>query len=109
MTTFRIKKGDTLPAIEAVLSTSAGVVDLTAATAVYLVLKEKGTDGALVFKKAGSIVAPATAGTVKYAWAADDTAVVGKYNAEFEVHFGSDVQTFPTVGSIPVSIGEDCG
>lgn len=111
---FTIKVGDTLPALQATLSTELGPVDLTTATAVWLVLSQKVaatlTEAAtttLVFRKAGSVVGDPTNGQVKYAWADGDTDTAGRYIAEFEINFGSAVWTFPTVGTIPITILED--
>lgn len=108
MSSFIIKTGDTLPALEAVLSNSLGPVDLTAASAVKLVLREAGNDGDLVFKKAAAFVSPRTAGTVKYSWASGDTATPGRYVGEFEVTFNDGtIQTFPTADKFPVTMVAD--
>jgi len=110
MSTFVIKTNDTRPALEVICSTDDGVVDFTLASSVKLVLKEKGAEGELVFKNTAAFVSPRTAGGLKYNWAAEDTEIAGKYEAEFEVTWATgDVQTFPTVGVIPVAMVEDAG
>jgi len=122
---FIIKRGDTLPALEAVLSDDAGPVSLEGAT-VYFTMRDApqpcDCDDARVapaatalFKKAAVVVgdqgaASPTRGKVRYEWAASDTVRAGRYRGEFEVHFGaSGIWTFPGVGSIPVTVHEDIG
>jgi hypothetical protein len=108
---FTIKKGDTLPTINATLTTgpsaqSQSAVNLTSAS-VVLVLKATGGGSAL--RKTASIVS-AVAGTVKYDWVGGDTATAGTYNAEWEVTFsGGGIQTFPNDGYFQITIADDLG
>ena len=125
MEAFIIKRGDTLPALEAVLSDDAGPVSLAGAT-VYFTMRDAPAprdceDGHVerapeaVFKKPAVVVGEQstgspTRGKVRYEWQEGDTARSGRYRGEFEVHFGSSgIWTFPGVGSIPVAVHEDIG
>jgi len=52
--------------------------------------------GLTVVDAAATVVAPASAGTVRYDWQAGDTAVPGRYQARFRADFGGgQVQSFP--------------
>jgi hypothetical protein len=108
---FTIKKGDTLPVIEATLTTgpSAGSqtpVNLTSAT-VVLVLKPASGGSAL--RKTATIVS-APAGTVKYDWVGGDTATAVVWNAEWEVTFsGGGIQTFPNEAYFQITVADDLG
>lgn len=108
---FIIKKGDTLPVINATLTTgptagSQTPVNLTSAS-VVLVLKP--TSGGAASRKTASIVS-ALNGTVKYDWVAGDTNTAGTYNAEWEVTFsGGGIQTFPNDAYFQITIGDDLG
>jgi hypothetical protein len=122
---FIIKRGDTLPALEAVLSDDSGPVNL-AGSSVYFVMREApaaeecdqargGAASVAVMKRAAVVVGDqgigsTTRGRVRYEWSAGDTARPGRYLGEFEVHFGSSgIWSFPSVGSIPVLVNEDIG
>lgn len=108
---FTIKKGDTLPVINAALTTgpdagSQVAVNLTSA-AVVLVMKP-AAGGSAVRHTASIVSAPA--GTVKYDWVAGDTATAGTYNAEWEVTFsGGGIQTFPNEAYFQITIADDLG
>ncbi|MBA2704917.1 MAG: hypothetical protein H0U60_13830 [Blastocatellia bacterium] len=94
---FRIKQGDTLPVIESILTDAQGVVvDLTAASAVTFRMRTKD-GGTLALVGTATILAPATAGRVRYAWNAADTAIAGEYEADWKVTFtGGATATFPS-------------
>jgi hypothetical protein len=106
---FTIKKGDTLPALNATLRTSTGggaatAADLTAATAVILVIKNQ-SGGAAERLTAAFVSKPD--GTVTYDWQLGDTDTAGTYDCEWEVAFGSDIQTFPNSGYFTIVIETD--
>lgn len=128
MEAFIIKRGDTLPALEAVLSDDAGPVNLDGANVSFVMrdaplARDCGDccdDGvavasSTVLKKPAVVmgdqsVGSATRGKVRYEWALGDTARPGSYLGEFEVRFGaSGIWTFPSVGSIRVVVHEDIG
>lgn len=101
MSTFTIKRGDTLPKISAVLSDKDGPVDLTGAS-VRLIVPP--------IVDASATIVDADAGSVEYQWQAGDTETRGVYKAEFQVTFPSgDILTFPNDGFITVQIDSDLG
>ena len=99
---FNIKRGDTSPAIKFALEPSD--ITLNGAAVQFQMRVRVG---------ATVIDAPATIDSssppiVSYAWAAQDTATPGWYEAEFRVtYFDGSVETFPNRGFINVSINED--
>ena len=110
-TTFYLKQGDRLPAIEATLAGADGVATLTGATVKFLMRGPKvaGITPAVVVD-AAAVVVGALLGTVRYDWQSVDTALAGRYDAEWEVTFGSGKkQTFPNTGYTTVVIKDDIG
>lgn len=110
---FTIKKGDTLPDIQAALtsgttSATQTAVDLTTATSIILVLKS--TSGGQASRKTGSVVGGPTNGIVKYIWQAGDTATSGVFNAEWEITFSAGrIQSFPNDSYFQIIIFDDLG
>ncbi|MDO8706429.1 MAG: hypothetical protein Q7J84_15930 [Sulfuricaulis sp.] len=93
MADFFIRKGDRLPAIEAELSRQGKVADLTLASSVQLIYQPEA--GGVVVTRAAQIVS-ALLGTVKYSWAAEDTATVGIFLIYFQVTWpGGILESFP--------------
>jgi hypothetical protein len=104
---FVIKQNDTLPRLTATLKEADNSpIDLTDATTVHLVLKQK--DGTPQFKKPCSILDD-EGGIVQYDWDAEDTAEDGNYDGEFEVLWGTEVQTIPNDKYFDVLIVKDLG
>lgn len=98
--TFYLKKGDTNPKIEAVLSDSLGPVDLTGATVTIRMSIEGGTDTLL--EETATIQSPATDGGVEYQWQTGDTDTIGTHIVEWKVVFAdSSISTFPR-GDSPI-------
>lgn len=87
-----MKQHDTWPPLIAILSDATGPLDLTGAT-IKVILKP--TTGSNIVGTC-SIVAPASAGKVRYNWVVGDTAAVMSYNGEFEITWGDG-----TVGTVP--------
>lgn len=103
-----IKQHDRRPYLVVGLEQPAGqAVDLTAASSVSLVMRKSATTGAPALRVPMEILAPATAGIVRYKWAGTNTDVVGDYDCEFEVMWGTEPQTFPTSGYYTVHIVDD--
>lgn len=93
MADFFIRKGDRLPAIEAELLRRGQVADLTLASSVQLIYRPEA--GGAVVTRTAQIV-NAKLGTVKYDWAAEDTATVGIFLAYFQVTWpGTVLESFP--------------
>jgi hypothetical protein len=119
--TFTIKRNDTLPALEAVLSDDSGPVDLSGATVFFTMTQvaanscgeDAPVSGSAKFKKQGVVVGlqsvgSPTRGKVRYEWSGTDTDTAGLFAGEFEVQFGSSGRwTFPSVGTIPILVSED--
>lgn len=92
-TTFYLKKGDTNPKIEAVLSDSSGPVDLAGATVTLRMSVEGGTDPIL---EEAVVIADAANGAVEYQWQAGDTDTIGTHIIEWKVEFADGtIATFP--------------
>lgn len=116
MQSFVIKANDSRPDLVATLEDASGPVDLTGATVQFrLASTVETTDtcgdvtyskNAVLWTKSGTVT-NATAGAVKFSWAAADTATPGYYLGEFVATFsGGSKQSFPTSGYIPVVIRE---
>lgn len=111
MGTFTIKRGDRLPAISATLMQGVGTADeaaadVTAAVSVKFLMRPEGFDAPTVDAAAEWV--DQSASTVRYQWAANDTATAGRYRCEWEVTFpGSKKSTFPSTGYDLVHITAD--
>ncbi|MFP1646546.1 hypothetical protein [Pontitalea aquivivens] len=105
MNTFRIKQGDTSPALGFALEPAAEV-NLTGASVVFNMRPRRGDPTIL---RAPAIVVLATGTpTVRYDWASGDTGQSGTYEAEFEVTYADGaIETFPNAGYIRVEIADD--
>jgi hypothetical protein len=104
---FIIKQHDTLPRLQATLKEADGTpIDLTDATQVYLVVSHK--DGTPGFKNPCTIIND-IGGIVQYDWESADTAVAGNYDGEFEVVWGTEIQTVPNDKYFDVMIVADLG
>lgn len=105
MPDFTIKRGDTYPPIKATLTDQDGAINLTSATAVYLLLSS-----ASPLIVAACTIVDAAAGKVSYAWQASDTATVRQFTGEFEIHWAAGgVETVPNSDTITVSVVQDLG
>jgi len=91
-----ITAGDTRPSLASTLEDGDGVaVSLVGVVEVRFRMRSVAT-GLTVVDAAATVVAPASAGTVRYDWQAGDTAVPGRYQARFRADFGGgQVQSFP--------------
>jgi hypothetical protein len=100
---FTIKRNDTSPVLQTVLTDPSGnVIDLTAAD-VRFHMKQYRSSTAKI--DAEATVVDEDAGLVRYEWEIGDTDTVGSYQAEFEVSFiDGTVETFPNADFIQVDI-----
>ncbi len=103
-----IKRGDTLPIIEATLYDQEGeVLDLSGATVMLYVVS---TDELTTLVSAACTIVDAPNGVVRYVWQAGDTDILGKYDFEFEVTFsGGGIATVPNDGYNSLRIIKDLG
>ena len=110
MAGLTIKRGDTLPAVEASLLENGVPVCLTGAFVhfvyIYIVDGKRYERTATVVSEAG--------GTVRYDWVEGDTDVPGKYRAHWRVTFptldaagNNQVEHWPRVGYIDLVIEDD--
>lgn len=102
MTDFYMKQHDVRPALVALLKeTPAGgeaeAINLEAAEAVYLVVREKGAADTEEpkFKKECEITTAAE-GKVTYVWEEEDTDTAGEFYFEFEIEWSAnETETVP--------------
>lgn len=112
---FIIKRNDTRPIFKAQLTQSDPLdptnqipVDLTAATQVKFFMRLTPNTG--ILEVAGdATITDAPNGMVQYTWVAADTDTAGSYIAEFEVHWGTDTQTFPSDDYLAITVKDDLG
>lgn len=96
---FVIKSGDTAPPFEAVLAVDGVPVDLTGATVLFLMERNRTN------VVSGEAVIGGEDGEVSYAWQEGDTDTPGIYLAEWEVTFSDNtVRTFPNDGYSRIKI-----
>lgn len=108
MADFNIKRGDTWPPIDAVLSDDDGPIDLTSATTVKIIFKTPGA-GSTTFNGTCTIT-DALSGAVRYVWGPTDTATVNTYNVEYEITWTDSTKTtIPTIGYKTVEVLQDLG
>lgn len=102
-----MKKGDTEPALGAILEDDKGNArDLTNVDEVRFYMEDAGSNDVAVDDTA--TIVTASDGEVVYNWSSGDTDTVGEYDAEFEVHYSDgDVETFPNYRSISVVVTRD--
>lgn len=82
-------QGNTKPDITAILHAEdddTAVVDLTGATVKFQMRRQD--DRRFTVNAAASIVGSPTLGAVSYSWAANDLAVAGTYESQWEITFG---------------------
>lgn len=104
---FTIKQNDLRPNLPFQLFQADGVtpLNLTAATSVSLAVRSKG--GAVKFKKACTLVTPAS-GLGYYDWADDDTDTAGQFEYEFEILWNDgSPQTVPVDKYLELTIVDD--
>lgn len=108
MANFKLKTGDTSPAIKRQLTDNSGnPVDLTGASVKFGMWNI--IDESIKIDASGTIT-DASNGKVKYEWQSGDTDTEARYEAEFEVTYSdSGTETFPNDPdkNIIVEIGED--
>lgn len=117
MKKFKIKRGDTSPAL--VFEILPRTILLTGATVVFNMQNE---DGDIVINRAAAEVLDDGDGTedgnpsVRYPWQVGDTASAGDFQGEFEVTYAdAAIETFPNSDDnypqafLPIVISKDIG
>lgn len=82
--TITRRQGDTAQPLTAALTLNGSAADLTGAT-VMLHMVDSSKPPNTIINSAMTIVSPATAGNVSYAWQAADVSVAGTFQIEIEV------------------------
>lgn len=110
MSTFKIKKGDLVPAVTATLmqavgSAAAAAIDLTTASSVKFAMRNR--NGGAIKVDAAATVVSAAAGTVKYQWAGTDTDTAGIFDGEWQITWPAGKQTVPGGGYDTIQVTTD--
>lgn len=111
---WKIKENDTRPAYVVTLKDNFGlpgeaVINLTTATKVDFIMREKGTTGAPKVKRTMTIVNAAN-GLVQHNWQATDTDTPGTFEVEFEITWNDGgIETVPNdkANNLIIEIGDD--
>lgn len=107
MKVFKIKRGDTSPAM--LYRLSPATVVLSGASVVFN-MRADGEEENLVDRSPAVVEVATGTPTLRYNWLAADTAEAGTFVGEFEVTYADgSVETFPNEGFITVQIDEDLG
>lgn len=129
MADFAIKTDDTRPEFVVILRDQDGVMDISGATGVRLILKKQGvlvegvctkltitaaiaaglaSDTDPFTGEAWTDVQLATTCVVRYPWVADDTTNAGVYDGEVELTYGAGlIETVPNDGYFAIEFVED--
>jgi hypothetical protein len=103
-----MRRNDTRPTLVAILSDSAGVLDLTDATAVALHVEHVATGTQLV--DAACTVSGASAGEVTYEWQAGDLDAAGMCYFEFQITYSDGtILTVPNSEDAQLRLLEERG
>lgn len=108
--TFKIKKGDTSPALRAELVNPDGSsAALSLAEKVEFFFNDPKKDFKVSDDLSGGVsILNESEGTVQYQWSDTDTDKVGQKEAEFVVTFeNGKVQSYPNTGFIYIQVFED--
>lgn len=103
---FWMKQGDTGNPIRAILRDGDGAINLTNAT-VRFTMRALGSSSLKVNRQTATTVS-ASAGSVRYNWAAADIDTPGVYECEWEITFqDGTILTVPDTGYDRVEIADD--
>lgn len=106
MEVFKIKKGDTNPALEVTLQYSDGAaVDLNGGSVWFIM--GSGTDYS-AYSSGLCVITGSDTGKAEYRWnATDDTGSVGTFWGEFETVWTGSRMTLPSDHSLKIEVYED--
>jgi hypothetical protein len=109
MATFYVKQNDAKQLMTMYLKNADDTaIDLTDASQVHLHVGKKGDVVSKIVDAACVIVAPKTAGKVRYTWVAANTIEAGEYDGEVEIRWpDSTIRTVPSKGNFKVVIGPE--
>lgn len=109
---IELKRNDTRPYLDSVLTDANGAVDVTGATIKFYMIDESD-DSEVVNQTTTDVPAlvsieNSTAGSVRYKWQAADTSTGGNFLAEWQVTFADATKaTFPNDEYLTVYIRDD--
>lgn len=101
---YEIKRNDRRPYWRVQLTANGVPVDLTGASAVRFTMKSGTT---IKVNKQPMTVITAASGIAEYRWGPTDTDAAGTFNAEVEVDWGGELQSFPSTGYFTITINLD--
>jgi len=106
METFKIKKNDTIPAIEVTLETNNGsAVDISNS---FIYFNMSNLTDHSIYRSGLAVITGSTTGQCKYNWNVLDTGSVGTYWGEFEVNWGTgSIMTLPNNHNLKIEVFED--
>lgn len=100
------KRGDTYPNLKIALTQSGAAISLAAASYVTIIMKS----GSTTLELGPATITDAAGGLIEYAWQVGDTAIVGTYQLECEIHWAAGgIQTVPNATYDSVVIMQDLG
>lgn len=107
MPDFTFKRFDTYPPLGITLSGASGPIDLSTASAVFMIMKSQAAGTVIASMLCASTIA--TAGYVKHYWNATETAMADTWLAEFEIHWAASngIQTVPNDSQKQILIETD--
>lgn len=106
-TFFKIKQGNRLPRLEAIIADKDGNFPLAGKTLTFYMRPRGRKTGGI---SGAAIVVDLATSRAGYEWAAGDTATPGLYDGEFKVTDGAGLErTFPVGGYIKIKITRSLG
>jgi hypothetical protein len=109
---FQIKQWDTLPLLEGVVKANdgSGPIDLASAADLRFMMRPSGLPSPVISDTSRATIINASEGRIAYAFASGHTATADYFEGEFQViHPGSQIQTIPQRGYIPIRVLDDIG
>jgi hypothetical protein len=108
MSSFYIKKGDRLPALEVqLLGSDRQPLNVSTATVTFRLRAKNGT----TLKASGTCSKPngGADGVVRFSWGVSDTDTAGTFEGEFSCDYSGSPQTVPSNGYVTIIIDETLG
>jgi len=111
ISTFKIKRNDTLPTLQVSIGTSGNLnqkigYDLSGVSAVTFTMIDSCSNSK-IYDQPVQIVC-SSGGTIQYSWQDGDTDTIGLFYGEFELRYSTGQKlSIPTQGSIKIEIIKD--